>query len=305
MSELGAGPLIDRVEPPARSRWITRRRLFEVLEASAKGDATSRVVDAVLVTLIVVNVVCAALESVPSLYARFGTQFVWLEIVSVTIFSLEYVLRLLCAVEHESPRYKHPVWGRVRYAFSGLALIDLVAILPFYLAASTGIDLRTVRTLRLLRVLKLSHYFSALGVLLDVIRTERAAFGAAYFLIALGISIASTGVYIAEHDAQPEAFGSVPAALYWSIVTLTTVGYGDVVPITTFGRLLGAVVMILGVGMLAIPTGILATGFTLELRRRRDRAEAGANAGAVSSCPNCGFQAKSQNVAFSSSENSI
>lgn len=264
------------------SRTSSRRRLFELLEAGRDGDTPSRLLDVILITLILANVVAATLESLPGLGPRHVELFSWIEIISVGVFSLEYVMRIACAVEKPEPRFRHPVWGRLRYAASPLALIDLLAILPFYLAASTGLDLRIFRTLRLL---KLAHYFRALGVLLDVIRTERAAFGAAYFVIALGIALASTGIYLCEHQNQPDAFGSIPAAIYWSIVTLTTVGYGDVVPLTAGGRVLGAVVMMLGVGMLAIPTGILATGFTLEIRRRREVAE---TLGSGAPCPHCG-----------------
>lgn len=301
MSELGAGGELAR--PVARLSGIAaaRRRLFELLEAGRHDDIPSRVVDLSLMTLIVANVLSATLESVPELQARFGGEFLALELLSVAVFSIEYALRIFCAVESDNPRYQHPIWGRVRYAMSPLALIDLFAIAPFYIAAGSGLDLRMVRTLRLLRILKLAHYFSALGVLLDVIRTERAAFGAAYFLIALGIAMASSGIYITEHEAQPEAFGSVPAALYWAIVTLTTVGYGDVVPITPAGQVLGVVVMMLGVGTLAIPTGILATGFTLELRRRRDRAAMRPDDSGISVCPQCGFESRSDDPAKSSS----
>ena len=282
----------------------TRRRLFELLEAGRDDDIASRIVDAALMTLILVNVLCATLESIPELHARFEDEFLWIEIFSVAVFTLEYVLRIFCVVEHDDPRYHHPLWGRMRYAVSPMALIDLLAIAPFYLVAGAGADLRIVRTLRLLRILKLAHYFSALGVLIDVIRTERAAFGAAYFLIALGITLASSGIYITEHEAQPEAFGSVPAALYWAIVTLTTVGYGDVVPVTPAGRVLGVIVMMLGVGTLAIPTGILATGFTLELRRRRDRAEARENVARARHCPGCGLHLADYEVEASSADRS-
>ena len=304
MSELGAGSELEAPPRPRRSFGPTRRRLFELVEAGQGDDVPSRVIDLALVGLILVNVLCATLESIPTLRMRFGDEFLAIELFSVAIFTLEYALRIYCAVEHDEPRYRHPIWGRLRYAVSPMALIDLLAIAPFYLAAGTGVDLRIVRTLRLLRILKLAHYFSALGVLIDVIRTERAAFGAAYFLIALGITLASSGIYITEHEAQPEAFGSVPAALYWAIVTLTTVGYGDVVPVTPAGRVLGVIVMMLGVGTLAIPTGILATGFTLELRRRRDRAEAERNASRARHCPSCGFQLDEPEAEESSADRS-
>jgi voltage-gated potassium channel len=174
-------------------------------------------------------------------------------------------------VEHEEARFRHPVFGRLRYVFSLIALVDLLAVLPYYLAAIVPIDLRFLRVLRILRILKLSHYFAALDVLLEVARKERNAFGAAFFLLALGTLFASSGIYLCEHEIQPVAFGSIPAAMWWAVATLTTVGYGDVTPVTVAGKVFGASITVMGIGMVALPTGILASGFSEELRRRQQR----------------------------------
>jgi len=128
--------------------------------------------------------------------------------------------------------------------------------------------------LRILRILKLSHYFAALDVLLEVARKEKNAFGAAFFLLALGTLFASSGIYLCEHEVQPVAFGSIPAAMWWAVVTLTTVGYGDVTPVTVAGKVFGASITVMGIGMVALPTGILASGFSEELRRRQQRYDA-------------------------------
>jgi len=252
------------------SHLPSRRRIYELLERGAADDVASRAVDAFLVSVILLSIATSVIESVPRFGARWRTELLWIEILSVAIFTVEYVLRIACAVERPEARFHHPVWGRLRYALSPLALTDLIAIFPFYLSAFVDIDLRMLRMLRLLRILKLTHYFSALRTLLDVLRMERNSLGAAYFVVVLGIALASTGIYVFEHRAQPEAFSSVPAAIYWSVVTLSTVGYGDVVPITTGGRIMSALVIMLGVGTLTIPTGIMATGFALELRKRRE-----------------------------------
>lgn len=271
-------------------RRLSRRRVYELLDAGRSGDRASIQVDVVLVSLIALSLAATTLESVPAMAVRWERPLFWTEVVSIAVFSIEYVLRVVCAVERPEARFQHPVWGRLRYAFSPLALADLLAIFPFYLSAFVTLDLRTLRILRLFRILKLTHYFSALNTLVDVLRMERHALGAAYFLVTLGILVASAGVYAFEHQAQPDVFGSVPAAIYWSIVTLTTVGYGDVVPITPGGQVMSAFVIMLGVGTLTIPTTIIATGFVLELRKRRDRASHAASGGR---CIECGAPRRS------------
>lgn len=251
-----------------------RKRIHELLEVGRPGDRLSRIVDVSLVVLIVISVTGVVLESMPQLHFYHGPLFEALEIFCVAAFTVEYLLRLVCAVESRDSRFHPPLLGRLRFALTPLALADLFAILPFYLGAWVAVDLRLLRVLRLMRIFKLAHYFSALSILLDVIRTERHAFGAAYFVVVVGLMMASSGIYLFEHQAQPEAFGSIPSSLWWAVATLTTVGYGDVTPITAGGRVFGTVVMMLGVGMVAVPTGILATGFAFELRRRRDAYEA-------------------------------
>lgn len=281
MDAIESGRASDSRIPVWRQRFGLER-LYQLLESGEKDDPASRLVDVGLISLIAVNLVATTLESVPELQAQYGSEFFWIEVVSVVVFTIEYVLRVACVVERPGAEDESRARGRVRYMMRPMALMDLLAVLPFYLSAFFAIDLRLLRLLRLLRVLKLTHYFTALGTLLYVLRTERNALGAAYFLVMLGILIASCGIYLFEHSAQPEAFASIPASIYWSIVTLSTVGYGDVVPVTDGGRILGGVVIMLGVGTLTIPTGIMATGFALELRKRREIAAQGAE------CPTCG-----------------
>lgn len=249
----------------------SRRRTHEILERARDDDRASRVFDLSLIALIVASIAVTILESVPSIEADHGVALAAFELLCVGVFSVEYVLRVVTIVDGPDPRYHDPLRGRLRYMVSPLALADLLAVAPFYLSGFVPVDLRMLRVLRLIRIFKLSHYFSALSVLMDVIRMERHAFGAAYFLVVVGLMVAASGIHLFEHAAQPEAFGSIPAALWWSVSTLTTVGYGDVTPVTLGGRIFGTVVMMLGVGTVAVPTGILATGFALELRRRRGR----------------------------------
>jgi voltage-gated potassium channel len=144
---------------------------------------------------------------------------------------------------------------------SPLALIDLIVILPFFLGAIIGVDLRMLRALRLLRAFRLTRYANSMNLLLQVLRDEAPIISAALFVLLMLISVAASITYLAEYKAQPEAFGSIPHALWWAVVTMTTIGYGDVVPQTLVGRLCASVIGIISVGMVALPAGILASGF--------------------------------------------
>ena len=159
---------------------------------------------------------------------------------------------------------------RLKYMITWPAIIDLLAVLSGILPMIFNVDLRILRALRMLRLLKFSRYFKVMNLLLGVLREEKQSFLAAMFLLTIAMLIASTGIYIFEKDAQPEKFGSIPAAMWWAVATLTTVGYGDVTPITSMGKLFGAIVTIIGIGTVALPSGILASGFSDQLKRRQN-----------------------------------
>ena len=212
-----------------------------------------------------VAVVVETIEEVSVAYAGFFYAF---ELISVAIFSVEYLLRLWTVVESPDSTYHHRVKGRLRYALTPMALIDIVAILPFYLSFFIGVDLRFMRVFRLLRLLKLTRYNTAMNTLGAALYTQRRAFMAALMIVMMMLVFSSSIIYLLEKDAQPDAFGSIPEAMWWGLATLTTVGYGDIYPITPGGKVFGAFVMILGIGMFALPAGILATGFADELRKR-------------------------------------
>ncbi|MCB1351593.1 MAG: ion transporter [Rhodobacteraceae bacterium] len=249
-------------------RHHLRRRVFEILERPSRADKLSWALELALIALIIANVVAVALETVGEIHAEYRTQFHLFDLLSVSVFTAEYVLRLWACVEAEPDLT--PLQARLRYARSPIALVDLAAVLPFYLALFMPFNIHMLRMLRLLRVYKLTRYSPALGVLMNVIREESATLLAAFSILAILLVFAATGAYLVEHKAQPENFGSIPAAMWWAIVTLTTVGYGDVTPITAAGRLFGALVTVLGVGMAALPAGILASGLADHLHRRRD-----------------------------------
>ncbi len=246
-----------------------KQRLFRILEAGHPGDRLSLAFDWAMIALILANVAAVVAETVVSLRARYEAEFWTFEVVSVAIFTVEYVARLWVCDEHLSLARRGPLGARLRFAASPYALIDLIAILPFYLVLLLpSADLRILRVFRLLRLLKLTRYSPALATLWRVLVDERRALAAA-LLIMLGLMLLSaTAMYHAERAVQPEVFGSIPAAMWWALATLTTVGYGDVVPLTDYGRLIGGLVMILGLAMFALPIGIVASGFASEIHRR-------------------------------------
>jgi voltage-gated potassium channel len=233
-------------------------RVYDILVETDDDETIDRVVAVFLILLIIINAIAVVLETVDSLNARYGSIFYAIEIVSITIFTLEYFLRLWIAPLN--PRYAHPFWGRVRYAFSLLAIIDLLAILPAFLPLIFTFDLRIVRFLRifrLFRLFKLSGYVRSLHSLNDVVRSKKEELVVTVVMIMMLLLFASSLMYLVETDAQPDKFPDIPSAMWWGIATITTVGYGDVFPITPLGKFLGGCIAFLGLAMFALPTGIV------------------------------------------------
>jgi len=258
---MGEGPHI--VSPFRR----VRRRAHEILETAPEEDRLGRIVDIGLLILIIVNLVAVALETM-SRFSHWLPYFNAFEIFSVAIFTIEYGTRFWVSVERPGAGGYNPLSSRLRYMLTPLALVDLVAILPFYIGVLLGLDLRALRVFRLVRILKLARYSVAMATLGRVLRNEIRALTAALIIMMGMIFIAATLLYYVERNVQPEAFQSIPHAMWWSISTLTTVGYGDVVPITGLGRILAAIIMLFGLGVYAIPIGIMASGFSDEIHRQ-------------------------------------
>ncbi len=246
---------------------VLRRRLYRILEDDKTHHPEDRWCDAFLMTLIIINAVAVTLETVPSFAERHGAALSALEVISVAIFTLEFALRIWVARDHPGHAHETPMRARLAYLRSPLAVIDLAAILPFYLSAFLAVDLRVLRLLRVLRILKLARYSPALGTMAAVARKEsRAILGALCILVVI-VMIASTAIHFLEAPGQPEIFGTIPDAMWWSIETLTTVGYGDAIPQTVAGRVIGAIVMLLGIGVFVMWTSIFAAGFLEETRK--------------------------------------
>ncbi|HEX9323034.1 MAG TPA: cyclic nucleotide-gated ion channel [Xanthobacteraceae bacterium] len=251
----------------SRARIELKRRLAEVLEEQV-GDQPGRIVGRLIVLLILVNLVAVTLESVPRLSARYGMLFSAIEITSLLAFSVEYLVRIWVAGEHPSQRHQPTAKARWRYVCSPAGIIDLLAVLPFWFAFVLPTDLRVLLMFRIMRFLKLARYSPGMRSLLDALYAERRALIGCFVILLGAALISATAMHLVEQHAQPEKFGTIPDAMWWAIVTLGTIGYGDVVPITTLGRLVAGVTIFGGLIMIALPVGIIATAFAEEIHRR-------------------------------------
>ncbi|MEW6366702.1 MAG: ion transporter [Acidobacteriota bacterium] len=256
-----------------------KAHVFRLLEPEEGDVGIERFLNVAILVLIVLNVFAVVLGTVDSVESRFRAFLSGFEVFSVAVFSLEYLIRLWSCTSVDE--YSRSVLGRLRFAATPIALVDLLAILPFYIPWILPVDLRFMRSLRLLRLfrlLKLARYSNAQRILRKVLWNKKEELLVTGMMGALLLLFASSLMYFIERDAQPKAFGSIPSAMWWGVVTLTTVGYGDIYPVTPLGKFVGAFIEILGVGMFALPAGILASGFAEEIQGlRRPR-----------TCPQCG-----------------
>jgi voltage-gated potassium channel len=245
-----------------------RRRIYLVLEQGPVGDGLSVAVDRALVALILINLVAVALESVPDYRAHYMLAFNLIEVFSLVVFTVEYFLRLWVAVEHGPHRHLAALRARLKYVFSPAGLIDLIVVLPFWFALVLPDDLRVLLVFRIVRFFKIARYSPAMRSLLDVLyRERRALFGC--LVITMGTALVAAAVmHLAEAHAQPDKLGTIPDALWWAIVTIGTIGYGDVVPITALGKVVATATIFAGLIMMALPIGIIATAFAEQIHRR-------------------------------------
>lgn len=252
--------------------------LFDVFgEHSDDKNWIYKVDDHFITTLIILNVFAIILQSYESLNSQYYKFFHLFEVFSVIVFTLEYLIRIWIAdLNYNFKRFnKLPAWKcRLKYIFSFMGLIDLLAILPFYLPFIIKLDLRFVRILRLLRlfrIFKLAHYSSSMKIVGKVILDKKYELLTTLFASFVILLISSSLMYEIEHKVQPDQFPNIFATLWWAVATLTTIGYGDVYPITDWGRVLAAVTAIFGIGLVAIPTGIISAGFLEEIQVKKQK----------------------------------
>lgn len=259
-----------------------RRSVYEWLEPGEQSSAWEHIADFLLIGMILASVAIVVMQSMPEL-AHYDPLLSAAERWIVYFFTAEYLLRLWSCPEGEA---QCGSWrARLRFALKPMSLVDLAAILPFFLEGFAGgntVVFRLLRIFRLVRVLKFGRYHSSMGLLGKVLYMRRAELAISTVLVLSLVVITSTLMYAVEHDAQPKAFASIPASMWWGIVTLTTVGYGDVYPITVAGKVIAGISVMLGLGLFALPAGILASGFTEELAKARKKERP------CRSCPHCG-----------------
>ena len=275
-----------------------RRRLSALFDDSLPTTWASGLFNFALAAVIVINVVSVILESVKFMRHGHAALFWWIEQIASAVFAVEYVLRVWTAVDLNDTRFRHPIWGRLAYMRSFFAIVDLVAVLPAILGFFWGANLRVLRIIRLFRMLKLTRRSSGFAMIWSVLREEAHAISYVVFILCFLLTLSGALMYMIEGDAQPELFSSIPVAMWWAIETLTTVGYGDIVPATLAGRILGGIVSIVGIGTLAILSGLITVSFMGQLKiRRTDHHRAGEDAqpstrarrGFDGICPRCGF----------------
>lgn len=239
-----------------------RSYVYSTLEVASKRKGVSWYFDIFLTTVIALNALAIALQSVKEINAQYHSFFEAFELFSITLFTVEYLLRVWVCVENSC--FSDPVSGRIKYMLTPLAIVDLLSILPFYILLFT-IDLRYLRILRLFRIFrlfKIVRYVSALSTIARVIREKKDQLIISIVFTLFLLFLISNLMFYIENEAQPDTFSSIPETMWWGVATLTTVGYGDVYPITPLGKLLGGAISILGIGLFALPAGILASGFS-------------------------------------------
>lgn len=254
------------------SKRHLKHRLLHILEGDPAAGKPGRFVQLALIALVIANIVSIILESVHHLHTDYLAYFHGFEVFSIVVFTIEYLARFWTASEkHED----QPWLARRKYALSFFGLIDLISILPFYLQFFVpGTDLRILRVVRLLRTFKLSHFNSAIEDLFSALYHARASVYSTIYLFLIALLLTSTAMYHVEHELQPDKFGSIPAAMYWSVISLTTVGYGDVTPVSSLGKFISAITAFLGVSSVAMLTGVVASAFANQVERRKILLEA-------------------------------
>jgi voltage-gated potassium channel Kch len=247
-----------------------RQKVHAVVFPSEYGGSLHTIFDTFIVIWVIVSVLAVILESVHGIHYLLNLEFIILDAIAVGIFTLEYCLRMYCCVEE--PGYKRAVTGRLKMAKSTSSIIDILAIAPFFLEVFLHhlIDLRFMRVFRLLRLLKLSRYTGATQSLSKVIAREWPVMAASTFIMLLLVVMTASLGFLFEHEAQPDKFENIPQAIYWAVITLASVGYGDISPVTPAGRAMTIVLSLIGIGIFAIPAAILSSAFTDQLKRDRE-----------------------------------
>lgn len=245
--------------------WPNKQQIHLLLEGMPRNTTAMKLFDTLMISLIVLNVVSVIIGSVQSIEDNYGFGLFLFEVFSVAIFTIELIGRFWITHKDNASGFRKDFW-RSPYNW-----IDIISILPFYLSLILTVDLRLLRLLRLIRIIRVSRYFRSMSLLTSVIQQEAKPMLSALVMILILMLFSASGIHWLEKDIQPETFGNLPSSLWWVIVTLSTVGYGDAVPLTAAGKILGSVIMILGIGMVALPAGMLASRFSDMMHRQQEQ----------------------------------
>ncbi len=249
--------------------YRVKKKVFDIIQADNQDNLASKIVDIIIITLIIINTIAVIMDTF-SLPLWLKQILDYIEVTSVLIFSVEYVLRVWTS-DLLYPNLSK-IKSRIRFIVSGMAIIDLLSILPFYLPLLIKIDLRVLRTLRIIRlfrIMKLNRYTNALSAIGEVFKNKAHQLLSSMLVLIVLMIISSVLMYNVEHSAQPNQFENAFSALWWSIATLTTVGYGDIYPVTVLGKILSSIIAFLGVALVAIPTGIISAGFIEQIDKKK------------------------------------
>jgi len=250
---------------------VIRKRIFEIIEPADKKDIHSKIFDVSIIAIIIINIISVILESFESIRINYNNELYYIELFSIIIFTIEYLLRIITSdlLYHNSKKIK----SIIKYSKSPMAVIDLLAIMPFFLPMIIPLDLRILRVLRLtrlFRVFKVNRYTKSLQLIGRVLKRKKEELLITLFVTFLMLLLSSSIMYLLETDEQPNNFPNIIASFWWAIATLTTVGYGDVYPVTVIGKVLSGIIALLGIGLVALPTGIISSGFIEELSNSKD-----------------------------------
>jgi voltage-gated potassium channel len=255
-----------------------RRKIYIIFISERNIHPAGRLFNSIIVTLILLNIAAVIIQTVEGIYSDYKPHFDTLEIYTLTIFTIEYFLQLwICTL---IPKYRNPFWGRVKFIFSPMAIVELLVILPFLISLFSSYDLRFLtifRIIMVLRIFKLDKYAEALQTFKHIILDKKEELVITFFALIMLLILTSSTMYLIERNHNPH-FSSIPATMWWAASTLTTVGYGDMYPITPLGKFLGSVIAIIGIAMFAVPAGLISSSFTeyVQLKRKKK------------TCPHCG-----------------
>ena len=253
----------------ANAERTLRQKVDALMNDTPTSGRLHHQLDLIFIIFIITSVAAVFLETIPLVHDPLKVEFYWFDTIAIAVFTIEYLLRLYAAPEREP--HHSALSGRFSFVKKPSSLIDLVAIVPYYLQFLFAVDLRFIRVLRVLRALKLTRYNTALSTFAMVLKREKRAFSAAMFITVLITILSGAIVYEFEHAAQPEKFDTMPRAMYWAVITLASVGYGDISPVTPIGQAFTMVLAILGIGIVALPAGILGSAFSDQLHQQREQ----------------------------------